>query len=50
MSNKVYELTVNEGAYIATEAPGKLVRTLREIWLMFRIQFAEVRDEWVILW
>ncbi|MCW3490598.1 ABC transporter permease [Dethiobacter alkaliphilus] len=46
MSNKEYSFaTGNTKAVGASPAPWLL--KLREIWILFRIQFAEVRDEWV---
>lgn len=46
MSNKTYQAAVeNTGVSIVTESPWLL--KLREIWILFRIQYAEVRDEWI---
>ncbi|MDW7683697.1 MAG: ABC transporter permease [Bacillota bacterium] len=47
MSNRTYGVSVNSVSGGVVSLPRVFSGLLREIWLLFRIQFAEVRDEWI---
>jgi ABC-2 type transport system permease protein len=46
MSNKTYELATEMPEVMYPE-PALWLQKLREVWILFRIQFAEVRNEWI---